>query len=224
METSLQIGDELESTVHLIETAILKRSPSLKENTFKIEAKKIISVEGVRHEIDVYVEVDLGKGYKAIFIFECKNWQGKVGKNDIIIFSEKIDATQAQNGCFIAKSFTKYAMAQAKRDSRVTLIPATEHNADETPVPFDFSYTSGVRFRSGAPVDPLESWHHLQRFRPWVRPLERLGDWNCLRADGVAILVSFLREVIAPVELPGVEPPTAAATGGTPRWRQRVNP
>ncbi len=111
MKTPLQKGNELESVVRSIESAILQSSPNLRESTFKIESKKVATVDGVRHEIDVYVEVDIGKGYTAIFIFECKNWQDAVGKNDIIVFSEKIDALQAQRGFFVAKSFTRYAKA-----------------------------------------------------------------------------------------------------------------
>ena len=151
MTSPLEKGNALETAVRAIETVILESSPALRENTFKIESKKHITVDGVRHEIDVYVEVDLGKGYKATFIFECKNWQGAVGKNEIIIFSEKIDALQAQGGFFVAKLITKDAKAQAAKDRRITLLTATEHNVDETPVPFDFHIISIER--SDAEVD-----------------------------------------------------------------------
>lgn len=140
MTLPMDKGNALEFAVRAIETTILQSSPNLRENTFTIESKKRITVGGVNHEIDVYVEVDLGKGYKAIFIFECKNWEEAVGKNEIIIFSEKIDAVQAQQGFFVAKSITRYADAQAAKDPRITLLTATEHNADETPVPFNFHY------------------------------------------------------------------------------------
>lgn len=138
MLSPLEKGNQLESAVRAIETVILKSSPALRENTFTIESKKLIFPGGVRHEIDVYVQVDLGAGYTAIFIFECKNWEAVVGKNEIIVFSEKIDATQAQKGFFVAKSFSSDAEAQAKKDARIQLLLATEHNVDETPVPFDF--------------------------------------------------------------------------------------
>lgn len=138
MSTSLEKGNRLESAVRGIETAILKSNPALSEGTFVIEAKKIFVVNGVRHEVDVYVVVDLQHGYKAIFIFECKNWIDAVGKNEIIVFSEKIRALQAQKGFFVAKSFSKDAVAQAKVDPRIELLIATEHNAAETPAPFDF--------------------------------------------------------------------------------------
>lgn len=138
MTTPMQKGNALEFAVKAIETAILKASPALKENTFLIESKKIVTVAGVRHEIDIWVEVDLGKGYRAIFIFECKNWEEKVGKNEIIVFSEKIEALQTQKGFFVAKSFTADAEAQAGKDPRIVLLRATER--EETPVPFDFHF------------------------------------------------------------------------------------
>ncbi len=138
MQSPLEKGNELEIAVHAIETAILNSSPSLREKTFTIENKKRVTVDGVRHEIDVYVDVDIGKGYKSVFIFECKNWEAAVGKNEIIIFSEKITSLQAQTGFFVAKSFTSDAKAQAAKDGRIKLLFATELNASETPVPFKF--------------------------------------------------------------------------------------
>ena len=89
MTLSIEKGKALEFAVRAIETAILRSSPALRENTFMIESRKVVIVGGVRHEIDVHVQVDLGKGYKATFVFECKNWQEAVGKNEIIIFSEE---------------------------------------------------------------------------------------------------------------------------------------
>lgn len=136
----LNKGDALEGAVHAIEKAILGSNPELNEKTFTIEGKKHVSIGDVRHEIDVYVEVDLGKGYKSTFIFECKNWKKPVGKNELIIFSEKIDALQAQKGFFVAKSYTRDAKAQAKKDQRVTLLLATDFNVDDTLTPFNFHY------------------------------------------------------------------------------------
>ena len=148
-------GNALEDAVRGIETAILRSSPSLQESTFKIESKRIFVIAGVRHEIDVYVEVDLGKGYKSIFIFECKNWEDAVGKNDIIIFSEKIDALQAQRGFFVAKSYSKDAEAQAKKDARIELLTATERNIADTPIPFDFHFIHRDKSKSTATVEFL---------------------------------------------------------------------
>jgi hypothetical protein len=79
----------------------------------------------VRHELDLFVSVTLTTGYEATFIFECKNWQSKVGKNDLIVFSEKIAAVGAQHGFFVARAFTKDARAQAAKDLRVKLLIAS---------------------------------------------------------------------------------------------------
>lgn len=131
-------GDALEAAVAAIERLVLATAPGLRERTFVIESKKVIQVAGVRHEIDIFVTIDSAPGYKSVFIFECKNWADAVGKNEIIVFIEKIDATCAQHGYFVAKSFTKDATAQALQDSRTTLLLATEHDAATTPVPFAF--------------------------------------------------------------------------------------
>jgi hypothetical protein len=81
---------------------------------------------------------DHGNGYKSVFIFECKNWQEPVGKNEVIVFSEKIDAAQAQRGFFIGQAFTKDACSQAEKDQRVTLFTAAEHDPLTAKRPFEF--------------------------------------------------------------------------------------
>lgn len=70
----------------------------------------------------------MGPGYSPIYIFECKNWKEAVGKNDIIVFAEKIAAASAQRGFFVAKSFTADATAQAKKEPRMELAVASEHD------------------------------------------------------------------------------------------------
>lgn len=134
--TPFQKGSALEAAVVAIEHQILSTSPALREKTFLIEGKKIISAKGVRHEVDIFVTIDLGMGYKSVFIFECKNWEEAVGKNEIIIFAEKIAASQAQEGFFVAKSFTKDARAQALTSSRIHLITVSEHEPSTIPLPF----------------------------------------------------------------------------------------
>jgi hypothetical protein len=146
-------GNILEDAVHAIESAILQSSPALSSNTFAIQSKKRVTVEGVRHEIDIYVEIDIATGYKAIYIFECKNWQETVGKNEVIVFSEKVDALQAQKGFFVAKSFSKDAIAQAKKDPRIEPLIATEHNFAETPRPFDFHTIINEKEKSVSSVE-----------------------------------------------------------------------
>jgi Restriction endonuclease len=161
-----QKGNALEAAVAAIEELILQSSPAHREKTWFIENKKLIQVDGVHHEIDIYVTIDLGEGYKSVFIFECKNWQEAVGKNEIIIFSKKIEVSSAQSGYFIAKSFTADAMAQGKTDPRITLKIAKEHEPAGTILPFGFHTTSNqitcnnVKFRirgnTGAKAEALD--------------------------------------------------------------------
>jgi len=159
-------GRELESAVHAIEAVILESSPALRDRPFTIETRKRINVAGVHHEIDILVTVEVAKGYTSTFIFECKNWESAVGKNEIIVFSEKIDAVSAQRGFFVAKSFTKDADAQALKDPRITLLTATERNPATTITPESFHITApasmnpSITFRiagsSGKNMAPLD--------------------------------------------------------------------
>jgi hypothetical protein len=123
--------------VAAIEKHILQTSPGLNEKTFRIESNKIVIVDGVRHEIDLFVTVDPAPGYASVHVFEFKNWQDAVGKDEIYQFSGKIDAVRAQHGYFVAKSFTKYARDQAELDRRITLLVASEHDPCSTPAPID---------------------------------------------------------------------------------------
>lgn len=96
--TSDDKGRALERAVHALERAILRDSPGFSESTFRIEPRKILVRDGVRHEIDLYVSIDVTPVHPAIYVFECKNWAVPVGKNEIIVFSEKIAAADAQRG------------------------------------------------------------------------------------------------------------------------------
>jgi hypothetical protein len=126
MQTPQDKGDALENAVAAIEEVILRSSARAGTKAI-VEKKKIITVEGVRHEIEVYVTVDLAPGYKPVYIFECKNWKEAVGKNEIIVFSEKINPARATSGCFVAKSYT-HAVGQAKKDPGITLLLVAEHD------------------------------------------------------------------------------------------------
>ena len=96
---------------------------------------------GVRHEIDLFVTFELGPGYSPVYIFECKNWEDAVGKNEIIVFGEKITVAGAQRGFFVAKSFTSDAVAQAKKEPRMELVSAAEHDPARTILPFGYQST-----------------------------------------------------------------------------------
>ncbi len=135
--TPAEIGDALHDAVRAIELHILATSPSLKESTFVFEDKKVVIVGGVRHEIDIFVTIQAAPGYSSVHIFECKNWKKSVGKTEILDFSAKISDVNAAHGYFVAKSFTRYARAQAKQDGRMTLLIATKHDPTGFPIPND---------------------------------------------------------------------------------------
>jgi len=126
-------GDTLETVIEILETALLKECPSYSDKTFRMEPKKIIVSDGVHHEIDLWVAVDIGNGYESTFIFESKNWKKKIGKNHIIDFSEKIKVAPAQIGFFVARAFTRDAIAQAKKDPRIRLVRVEESSFCDVP-------------------------------------------------------------------------------------------
>jgi Restriction endonuclease len=123
MQTAKQKGDVLEAAVEVIEKSNLRAVPDA-----LIECKKLVNLGGVNHEIDVYVTARFAPHYSAVFVFECKNWAAPVDKNEIIIFSEKIFATRAAHGYFVAKKFTSGAKAQAANDPRMTLLSVEEQD------------------------------------------------------------------------------------------------
>jgi hypothetical protein len=141
MTTSQQKGNALEAAVVAIEELILTSSPNIKEKSYRIESKKIINVGGVHHEIDIFVTFELGPSYNSVYVFECKNWKEAVGKNEIVVFAEKIDAAAAQRGFFVPKSFTADAVAQANKEPRMELVIAAEYDPASTILPFAYQST-----------------------------------------------------------------------------------
>src|SRR3984957_1288789 len=119
-------GDALERAVRLIRKTILESDPKFAGVKFSIEVNQIFRIKGVRHEVDVLVRTYPGSEIEALWIYECKNWKKPIGKNAIIVLSEKIDALNATRGFLVAKEFTKDATAQAEADQRIQLIPYSE--------------------------------------------------------------------------------------------------
>lgn len=115
-------GRELEESVYFIQKNILETDSKYRGQAFTIERNQIVFAGGVRHELDVVVKVQPGADYEALVLFECKNWKKKVGKNEVIIFSEKIRAVAASRGFIVAANWTKDAESQARKDSRVKLV------------------------------------------------------------------------------------------------------
>jgi hypothetical protein len=123
-------GRLLERAVELIERHILTVEHNLSDAELTIENRKIVNFSRVRSEIDLYVKIHASHGYDSVFIFECKNRHSSADKNDIIVFSEKIDITNAQHGFFVARSFGTDAIARAALDPRITLVTATIEELD----------------------------------------------------------------------------------------------
>src|SRR5689334_9001677 len=94
MSTSQEKGDALETAVAAIEELILQTSPASAAKPI-VEKKKIIRVNGVRNEIDVYVAIDSADGYRSVYIFECKNWQDAVGKDQIDRKSTRLNSSHS---------------------------------------------------------------------------------------------------------------------------------
>ena len=117
-----QKGKDLEEAVRFIEEHTLRASPSASKASLTIESNQVFTVDDIRHEIDIYVKIDHKNSYESVYIFECKNWKTPVGKNEIIVFSEKIKAALAQKGFFVTKKLSKYAKAQALKDKRIEII------------------------------------------------------------------------------------------------------
>ncbi len=124
--THAEKGRHLERAVRLIQQALLEADPKLKGVSFSIEPNKTVTVSGVRHEIDVLVRTLSGSPYESTSIFECKDWREPVGKNEVIILSEKVNAMQATRGFLVARSISKDAEAQMKLDKRSTFIRCTD--------------------------------------------------------------------------------------------------
>jgi hypothetical protein len=130
-KTNMQLdGKSLERATELIERHILDHIEKKDIGQVRIQSNKIITIKGVRHEIDIYVTVDLKIGTQLIYIFECKNYKSKViSKNDIIIFDEKINVIGAQKGYFVAKKYSKDSINRAAESPRIELLILDNENS-----------------------------------------------------------------------------------------------
>lgn len=103
-------GKNLEQAAEAIESLLLQQNSDLSGLTIEVQARRRERIAGVLHEFDLWVSVET----VGIFLVECKDWAKPVGKNEIIIFAEKLRATGALGGYVVARSFTADAKAQAK--------------------------------------------------------------------------------------------------------------
>jgi len=119
-------GRALEQAVKFIQETILESSPELRGTSFSIENNVRDRSSGVLHEIDVLVKTHLRTDYEATWIFECKNWSEPVGKNEVIVLAEKVEALRASKGFLVAKSITSEAKAQLELKKRLSFIRCSE--------------------------------------------------------------------------------------------------
>lgn len=90
---------------------LLKHRAQLIGKEILVKPRKRQRIRGVLHEFDLWISVqDVG-----IFLIECKDWEKRrVGKNDVIVFSEKMRETKAVGGYIVARTFTRDAKARAR--------------------------------------------------------------------------------------------------------------
>ncbi len=239
-DPSNQKGRALEDAVALIEKTILETDPDLANRKIRIEVRKRVVVNAVPHEIDLWVELLGPKGYDAVFVFECKAWADKVGKNEVIVFSEKVRAVQAQRGYLVAREFTSGARAQAVQDPRVRLLDVREEQYEWLTSPFSFNF---VEFGLGSVSVELgvrDRSHLATRFDPNTttavldgNPLDfmaYLGEWRKTLFDETVARSSHHDLPGGTYELRGVDqrefPPGALTVNDLPiaGLRLRVNP
>ncbi len=154
-------GNALEDAVRAIESTILRTTQGNAGKTFRIESKRKVTSHtpdggSVEHEIDIWVSID-DSYYPSVFIFECKNWNKRVGKDKVILLSDLVKVTGAQKGYMVASSYTSGAIAQASTDKRIELLTsrildihdlpavvATFHAVSKNNLHAEFKMKSGV--------------------------------------------------------------------------------
>lgn len=117
----IEKGRELERVIELIEKTIFSVDHSFKDKDYSIERNKVIVINRVKYEIDIYVEF-FKLGQKFIYIYECKNREKPVARKEITDFSDKIGVVSASKGFFIAKSFSKDSKNKANELKRIECI------------------------------------------------------------------------------------------------------
>lgn len=168
MKSSNAKGAALERAVHAIEEMVIRENPALAKAPFVLESNALLSVNGVRHEIDLLVRINGGTLYETMHLFECKNRAEPVGKNDVIILAAKVAAVGAAKGTLVARAFTSDAEALARQHPSIALVPFTDEvwgpigamNFDVTSHEFTRFQTSVVR-PPGAPDSTPPEWRSV---------------------------------------------------------------
>jgi hypothetical protein len=125
-DTNRNDGHTLERAVEFIQKAILTKRPEFQSAAKLIERNKIITVQGVRHEIDVCVTLNPQTAYAATYVFECKDHREPVGKAHVSILVDKLNALGATKGFLVARKLTKDARNRIKQDNRIAFVKFTD--------------------------------------------------------------------------------------------------
>jgi len=154
-------GRRLEDAVTAIERTILTSSPEFAGAEIRVEPRQWFCPDGEKIDVDVYVSVGKDPMYGSIFLFECKNWNEKVGPEPIVYFGRKIELLNATRGFFIAKRFTRYARNTAKKYPRMKLLLCNET------------------------IDPIVEFPNFHSLDPKLisTKAEIAGSWNQEQAD-----------------------------------------
>ena len=112
-------------------------------------------------------------------------------KNEIVIFSEKIDAASAQKGFFVAPSFTRDAQAQAAKDARIVLLEAKQGDPLLATIPAQFHFLA----QDSRHVSVwLHSRGSVEEATPTpINPQEAQATWNGASVAFTAVLDELVR-------------------------------
>jgi hypothetical protein len=113
--TPQEKGDALEHAVRRIEEVMLNTDPGLRGANAAVERNVRIVKDGISHEIDILVRVNVGTPYETVHFLECKNWAKPVGTDEIFKLQGKRDLLGAASAAVIARQFTKDAKALAEQ-------------------------------------------------------------------------------------------------------------
>ena len=112
-------GRQLENAIRLIQETLLQNDPKFKGGDFTVELNKHFTLDGTRHEVDVYVVTRPATSYEAKVLFECKDWKKPVSKNEVIVLKEKVELLGAARGILVAREISRDAKALIAQYPRI---------------------------------------------------------------------------------------------------------
>jgi Restriction endonuclease len=120
-------GLHLETKVAELLKSVFEYNHKLKTADFDIKLRHTAHVMGVPYEIDVWIETQKSSTpHHSLFVYECKNWKDPVGKAEVSLLADKVDAVGATRGFLVAHRFTEHARQLVKLKSRIQLLECSE--------------------------------------------------------------------------------------------------